>query len=163
MNHTATATPVRETLLAAQALSSMPESSELLPETFEDLAHSRRQWIDNVLRPWCASAPLQQLRKAEAEWLDIAGRVDLDATLWSWAWERFPALTHSELPGVNETAEVRVELADGRVVEGFPDNRRSRHGTLVLIRGNVTGEPLEHPGISIDDVVAVTIAESSRH
>ena len=73
-----------------------------VPPSFEDLAASRRQWIDDVLRPWCRQATLRQLRQAEIEWLDIAGRVDLNATLWTWAWERFACLTHPEMAGVNE-------------------------------------------------------------
>lgn len=136
------------------------DPSSALPDSFESLAASRRQWIEQVLRPWCQSAELKQLRKAEAEWLDIAGRVDVNATLWTWAWERFAPLTHPDLSGVNETHTVKVELHDGTVVEGFPDARRSVRGTLVLVwRDAATGRAESSKPLTIDDVCSVRLAE----
>ncbi len=121
--------------------------------SFEDLAASRRQWIESVLRPWCGQASLGQLKQADMEWHDFAGRVDPDATLWTWAWERFSAVVHDDLPGVNETHEVTVELSDGREFSGFPDGRRSQNGQLVLVDANHSGE--DYGPFSIDDVAAI--------
>ena len=36
--------------------------------------NSSRQWIDEVLKPWCQRAERKDLRLAEMEWQDIAGR-----------------------------------------------------------------------------------------
>lgn len=118
--------------------------------TFTELAASRREWIEQVLRPWCASAARSELVQAELEWVDIAGRVDPQATLWKWAWGRFPALVHEGLPGVSETAPVRVRLKDGTSIEGFPDNRQTRAGRLVLLTESGDSDP-----ISIDDIASV--------
>ena len=123
---------------------------------FEDLAVSRRDWIDSVLKPWCQSANRKELRKAESEWLDIAGRVDIAATLWSWAWERFDGLTYPDLPGVNETNEVSVQLKDGTTAVGFPDSRKSIRGDLVLIARAEDGLAVEHGPFSIDDIQSVS-------
>lgn len=98
-----------------------------------ELAASRREWIEQVLRPWCIQAPHRELKLASLEWQDIAGKVDPDSTLWTWAWSRFPALVHEGMPGVNETAEVRVTFRDGTVLEGYPDARESTAGRLVLL------------------------------
>lgn len=114
-----------------QALDMSADS--LIPDSFDQLAISRKAWIETVLRPWCQQMPLQELRKAEKEWLDIAGKVDPAATLWTWAWERFPALVHPDLPGVNETHQVAITLTDGSNIIGFPDNRQSVRGSLVLV------------------------------
>lgn len=131
------------------------------PVTFADLAASRREWIETVLRPWCQQASQQQLRHAEVEWLDIAGRVDLTATLWTWAWERFPALTYPDLAGVNETREVKVQLTDGASFTGFPDSRLSQRGMLVLISRNAdSGDAEQHGPFSIDAVVSADLSES---
>ncbi|MCP4174685.1 MAG: hypothetical protein GY758_28370 [Fuerstiella sp.] len=131
------------------------------PTSFEELAASRRQWIDDVLRPWCRQATQQQLRDAELEWLDIAGRVDVQATLWTWAWERFSVLTHPEMAGVNESHEVQLRLQDGTVVQGFPDSRESIRGTLVLVpcRTEPAAPRLRGP-YSVDDVAAVQLVSS---
>ena len=98
---------------------------------FEDLAASRRAWISDVLQPWCREANLASLRQAEHEWIDIAGKVAPEKTLWAWAWSRFPELVHETL-GIEETSEVEVTLNDGRTVRGFPDARGSQRGMLVL-------------------------------
>lgn len=132
------------------------------PASFEELAASRRAWIDAVLHPWCLQADLKQLRRVEPEWLDIAGRVDVNATLWTWAWERFPVLTHPEMAGVNETHPVRVTLKDGSAVSGFPDSRLSVRGVLVLIdQDPATGRSIQHPPVPIDSIAAVELLDHS--
>lgn len=100
--------------------------------TYEELGRSRREWIDGVLVEWCRQADRAELLKAEADWTNIAGQVDPEATLWTWAWSRFPALVHPEMNGLDETRELRVRLVDGRELTGFVNARRSRRGELVL-------------------------------
>lgn len=134
----------------------MSVPADLPPRRFDELAASRRQWIDQVLRPWCLQAGRKDLLQAEAEWLDLAGRVDISATLWSWAWERFPELTHPDLAGPNETHRVRAALNDGNVVCGFPDNRLSVRGMLVLVDISPDGGTVTHGPFSIDDITGVT-------
>lgn len=107
-----------------------------------------------MLRPWCRQAPLKELRKAEIEWFDIAGRADAQATLWTWAWERFPDIVHPDLAGVNETHEVIVECHDGNRHRGFPDNRASRRGQLTLVPADAT-HPFVPPVLNIDQIRAV--------
>jgi hypothetical protein len=120
--------------------------------SFEEMIDSRKSWIETVLRPWCQQATLKDLKRAEQEWLDIGGKVAPEMTLWTWAWERFPILTHDGLTGVNETTEVTVSLKDGRQVTGFPDGRKSVQGKLVLIESESGRE--SGPFI-IDEVEAV--------
>ena len=91
-----------------------------------------------------------QRRKAELEWLDIAGKVDTKATLWTWAWERFPAVVHPDLPGVNEPNEVTVHLTDGNSVTGDPDHRQSERGQLVMIAPDESGALQSFGPMSID-------------
>lgn len=146
--------PVSFTLMPEPESAPAEISAPALPLSFEDLAASRRQWIDNVLHPWCRKADFKQLRRLETEWLDIAGRVDVNATLWTWAWERFDGLTHPEMAGVNETHQVRVSLKDGTILIGYPDSRLSLRGVLIII-GSDDGGLKEHGPFSIDDVVAV--------
>lgn len=122
--------------------------------TFDDLAASRREWIATVLQPWCMAAPLKELRRAELEWHDIAGRVDPEATLYTWAWSRFPALVHDGMTGVNETHEVRVTLRDGTLLTGFPDSRQSRQGRLVLLTF-ADGRLHESGPHAIDEIASV--------
>ena len=124
--------------------------------TFDELVASRQRWISEVLQPWCQAASLADLNKAAAEWGDIAGRVDTDATLWTWAWSRFPDLVHDEIAGINETCEVRVNLKDGTVVVGFPDARRSQQGWLLLV-SSLPSDSKEHGPISIDDITSVSL------
>jgi hypothetical protein len=132
------------------------DGAQDVPTSFEALAASRRKWIDDALRPWCQRATLRQLRQAEVEWLDIAGRVDVTATLWTWAWERFAVLTHPEMAGVNESHQVQVTLRDGTVVQGFPDSRESVRGMLVLATCATESEQSVVLGpYSVDDVAAV--------
>ena len=126
--------------------------------SFESLAASRRKWIDDVLHPWCQQATLMQLRQAEIEWTDIAGRVDADATLWTWAWERFAVLTHPELSGVNETHCVRVAINDGTAVEGYPDSRQSVRGILMLVgHCKEAGNTKEFGPFAIDTIDSVEL------
>jgi hypothetical protein len=122
---------------------------------FEELAASRRDWIQQVLRPWCRTATLRELRKAEQEWFDIAGRVDVKATLWTWAWERYPDIVHADMAGVHEAWEVVVQLKDGRQLTGYPDSRQSQRGLLVLIARRADGGLEETSGISIDDIAGI--------
>jgi hypothetical protein len=125
------------------------------PDSFEHLAAARREWIETVLRPWCHKSSLKELRKAEQEWFDIAGRADVKPTLWTWAWERFPVIVHPDLPGVNETSEVTLTLTDGSQVSGFPDGRRSQRGMLILIGISESGESITHGPISIDQIASI--------
>jgi len=124
---------------------------------FDELAASRRAWIAEVLQPWCMRAPLVALRKAEQDWADIAGQVDSRATLWTWAWSRFPALVHESLSGVDETHEVMVTLTDGTTVRGYPDGVRSLRGELVLLcsSGDTPNGSAERGPYSIDTIADV--------
>lgn len=121
--------------------------------TFEELVASRKAWIADVLQPWCRSAARRDLLQAEQEWMDIAGRADTGATLWSWAWSRFPDLVHEGLNGINETQIVTVQLHDGRSCRGYPDGRAAGPGQLVLISDEPDG-PAYGP-ISIDEIQSV--------
>jgi hypothetical protein len=129
-------------------------------ESFEQLAASRRQWLSEVLMPWCRQASLRDLREAEHDWLNIAGRVDPAMTLYSWAWSRFPALIHDGMAGLNETQEVRVELRSGETVVGYPDARESSHGQLVMTAATDVGFDQLGP-FSIDDIVAVELVSEA--
>jgi len=124
---------------------------------FDELVASRREWIDDVLKPWCHRASLADLKRAELEWKDLAGRVDPQTTLWMWAWGRFPDLVHEQLPGVNETHEVRVTLKSGAEYVGYPDNRKSKAGWLVLtaMEGGSTRRMVERGPWPIDEIAAV--------
>ena len=127
----------------------------MIVPTFEDLVASRKAWLADVLQPWCRTATLAALRKAELEWTDIAGKVAPEKTLWPWAWSRFPQLVHESL-GIEETAEVEVRLLDGRVVRGFPDARRSQNGQLVLWGQQSTSDgPQELGPFSIEQIASV--------
>lgn len=122
--------------------------------TFAELVASRKAWIEHELQPWCRRAPVSQLKLAEQEWPDIAGRVDPVATLWVWAWGRFPDLVNAELGHIDETHEVTVTLKDGRSFTGFPDARQSQRGNLVLVCRSATNAQLyeEQGPFSLDDV-----------
>ncbi|MFM7058199.1 MAG: hypothetical protein ACKO2P_14870 [Planctomycetota bacterium] len=126
-------------------------------EHFEVLAASRRGWIQEVLRPWCRVATVRDLRRAELEWHDLAGRADTAATLWKWAWERFPDAVHPDFPGLNETWPVEVRLRDGKVFVGYPDARRSVRGQLILVAADESGAGgmLETSAMLLDDVVGL--------
>jgi len=124
--------------------------------SFADLAASRRAWIDQVLQPWCRQAARKDLRLAELEWTDIAGKVDPDTTLWAWAWSRFPDLVQPELSRIDETHAVSLTLRDGRQFTGFPDARQSQQGQLVLLtRAGADARLTEAGPFSIDDIASV--------
>jgi hypothetical protein len=127
--------------------------------TFEQLAAARRDWIEQVLRPWCQRASLKELRKAELEWFDIAGRADANATLWTWAWERFPAIVHPDLSGVHETHPVHIILNDGVRISGYPDARQSLRGMLVLVETDHDGVMVTHGAVAVDQISEVQRAE----
>ena len=123
---------------------------------FDDLVASRKAWIADFLQPWCRSAPLAALKRAELDWADIAGKVTADKTLWPWAWARFPDLVHETL-GIEETTEVQVILNDGHTVRGYPDARASLQGQLVLWGSDPAGtDPRELGPYSIDRVAKVS-------
>lgn len=126
--------------------------------TFAELVTSRRAWLADVLEPWCRAASRKDLRLAELEWGDIAGKVDPEKTLWFWAWSRFPALVHQELAGIDETGEVTVTLQDGSQFTGYPDARNSGQGQLVLVGRDKTNprRSAEHGPISIDDIATIS-------
>jgi hypothetical protein len=86
------------------------------------------------------------------EWGDIAGRVDAAKTLWTWAWSRFPVLENEQFGGIDETHELRVTLKNGKALVGFPDQRKSEGGRLVLL---LTGGSSDAAPISIDDIASV--------
>jgi len=118
--------------------------------TFSDLVASRRAWLNDVLTPWCRVASRADLLRAEQEWTDIAGKIAPERSLWLWAWSRFPALYVEGLGGLEESWPVRVVVRDGTVLEGFPDNRASSRGQLVI---ETDSGPTER--LAIDDIVSV--------
>lgn len=125
------------------------------PKTFAELAASRRAWIDGVLKPWSRQACRKDLRLAALEWIDIAGKVDVNKTLWAWAWSRFPEAVHDEL-GLDETVELSVTLNTGLSVSGFVDARESTDGQLVLLARDADTGALQQRGpYSIDDIEAI--------
>lgn len=126
-------------------------------KSFQEMAASRREWISDVLMPWCRQASFQDLREAEHDWINIAGRVDPAVTLWTWAWSRFPVLTHERLPGVNETLEVRIKLTSGETVIGYPDNRETSRGQLVLTVSGEDNSITQAGPYSIDDIVSAEL------
>jgi hypothetical protein len=129
-------------------------------QTFADLVASRKAWLADVLAPWCAQAALKELIRAELEWVDIAGKVDPEKTLWYWAWSRFPDLVNADLVAIDEARQVTVTLRDGRSFTGFPDSRQSKQGQLVLV-GRDPARPKsheEHGPFLIDDVTAIARA-----
>jgi hypothetical protein len=126
--------------------------------TFSDLVASRKTWLADVLAPWCALAGLKDLRRAELEWVDIAGKVDSDKTLWYWAWSRFPALVNADLLAIDEARRVTVTLHDGRAFTGFPDSRQSQKGELVVV-GRDPGDRRrseEYGPFSLDEIATVS-------
>lgn len=127
-------------------------------KTFADLVTSRKAWLADVLAPWCRAAALRDLKLAELEWTDIAGKVDAEKTLWFWAWSRFPALVHAELAGIDETRPVTVELRDGSRHTGYPDARQSKQGELVLV-GRDSSNPRRSAELGpfpLDEIAAIS-------
>jgi hypothetical protein len=131
-------------------------------KTFQEMAASRREWIADVLIPWCRQATFGDLREAEHDWINIAGRVDPAATLWTWAWSRFPCLVHERLPGVNETLEVHIVLASGETIVGYPDNRESARGQLILTVAVADGGFEQSGPHNIDAVVSAELSDPDR-
>ena len=107
-----------------------PLPPELSP--FAELVASRKAWIQDVLIPWCRTANVPSLIKAESEWGDIAGRIDPQFSLWLWAWSRFSVLYVEGLKGLDETYPVSVTLRDGTTFRGYPDSRASSRVGLIL-------------------------------
>ena len=132
--------------------------------TFDELVRSRREWIDTILKPWCRNASRKELILAEQEWPHLAGKVDSEATLWTWAWSRFDSLVCEGLKGVNETQEVSVRLKTGEIIQGYPEGRLSLRGELFLVDGALT-EPFDATELgpfSIDEIAAVTITNAAH-
>ncbi len=129
-----------------------PLAPDLSP--FHDLTASRRAWIQEFLIPWCRTANVPSLFKAEMEWGDIAGRVEPQFSLWLWAWSRFPVLYVEGLRGLDESFLVRVTLADGTQHEGYPDGRASSRAILVLA-DREDGKPVERGPFRLDQVQSV--------
>jgi len=125
-------------------------------QTYAELAASRRQWIDEILIPWCRQASRKELLAALQDWADIAGKVDPGKTLWFWAWSRFPALVHEELAGIDETVQVTLTTAGGARVTGYPDARESDNGSLVLSGKTKQGEFRQFGPYSIDEVTEIS-------
>ncbi|MEM9704388.1 MAG: hypothetical protein AAF907_18245 [Planctomycetota bacterium] len=109
-----------------------PEPKSASP-AFTKLVESKRAWLEEVLKPWCRTADLAALRLAEANWIDLAGNVDPQKTLWLWAWGRFEGVVSEELEGFEESLALRLTLKSGETVVGFPDGRASRAEGIVLI------------------------------
>lgn len=121
----------------------------------DDLIVARRQWIDEVLRPWCARATHAELKLAEFLWLDLAGRVPPEETLRVWAWERFAGFV-DPTEGLSEAREWTFQHRDGRTVTGFIDRRESGCGTLAICTRNPVTGRIETVGPwSVDEVVAI--------
>jgi len=121
---------------------------------FEELVQSRKAWLHDVLEAWCRTASLKALRQAEVEWIDLAGKVAPEKTLWPWAWSRFPELVHESL-GIEETNEVELTLRDGRRVQGYPDTRAGIQGRLMLWGAPAPDSPPQNLGpFSIEEIVA---------
>jgi hypothetical protein len=131
-------------------------------QSFQEMAASRREWISEVLIPWCRQASFKDLREAEHDWINIAGRVDPAMTLWTWAWSRFPCLVHERLPGVNETLEVRIKLTNGETIVGYPDNRESSRGELVVTVSAEDGSIQQSGPYNIDQVVAAELTSPEQ-
>lgn len=129
-------------------------------QTFADLVASRRTWLAEVLRPWCLQATLKDLKRAELEWIDIAGKVDSEKTLWFWAWSRFPDLVNADLASIDEARHVTVTLGDGRSFTGYADARESRQGELVLVARDPAspGRQEEHGPFALDEIAAIVRA-----
>ena len=124
--------------------------------SFAELVTSRKAWISGVLQPWCRAAARKDLLLAEQEWADIAGKVDPESTLWRWAWSRFPGLVHESL-GIDESAEIEVNLKTGERIRGFPDSRKSQNGKLVLLTATGAGDRFRDAGpFLLDDIASVT-------
>lgn len=121
---------------------------------FHELSASRRGWIQEVLIPWCRTANVPSLLKAEMEWGDIAGRVDPQFSLWLWAWSRFPVLYVEGLRGIDETWRVQITLRDGSQFTGYPDSRRSAR-MMLLLAATEEGQTVDHGPFPLDQVTHI--------
>lgn len=130
--------------------------------SFQEMAASRREWISDVLIPWCKQATFKDLREAEHDWINIAGQVDPAMTLWTWGWSRFPCLVHERLPGVNETLEVSITLTNGETIVGYPDNRQSSRGELVLIVAEGDGSSGQSGPHNLDEVASAELTNPEQ-
>lgn len=130
----------------------VPHAPDL--SAFLQLSHSRRAWIQDFLIPWCRTANVPSLLKAEMEWGDIAGRVDPQFSLWLWAWSRFPVLYVDGLRGLEESYCVRVTMSDGAQYVGYPDGRSSQRALLVLV-DREDGRAVERGPLRLDQVQSV--------
>lgn len=129
-------------------------------KSFSDLAASRREWIAEVLIPWSRQAGYRDLIEAEQDWGNIAGRVDPEMTLWTWAWSRFPAVIHEGMPGLNETCEVLLKTTDGRQATGYPDRQASSRGQIVLISRGEGGFDQAGP-FQIDEIISIAQTQAA--
>lgn len=131
-------------------------------QTFVDLVTSRQKWIAEVLRPWCASADWKELQLAEQEWLNLAGKVEPEGTLWAWAWNRFPGLVNTQSWKIDETHPISIKLVNGQTFDGYPDGRRSLQGKLVLLcRDRAQPQKFVDAGpFRIDEIVSVATLET---
>jgi len=127
---------------------------------FHELSASRRAWIQEYLIPWCRTANVPSLLKAEMEWGDIAGRIDAQFSLWLWAWSRFPVLYVDGLRGLDESFFVRVTMQDGTRHEGYPDSRATSRAMLVLV-DREDGKTIERGPLRLDQVLSVERAGSN--
>ena len=127
---------------------------------FDALVQSRQAWIRDVLVPWCETASRTDLLMAEQEWVDIAGNVAPRKTLWAWAWGRFPALVCEGL-GLDESRYVEVTLVTGVVVNGFPNERLSTAGQLVLTAAGPGGELIQHGPFPLEEILSVSVISAS--
>ena len=130
--------------------------------TFVDLVTSRQAWIAEVLRPWCCGAPWKELQLAEQEWLNLAGKVDPEGTLWAWAWSRFSGLVNTQTWKIDETYPISVKLTNGQTFAGYPDGRRSLQGKLLLLcRDQAQPRKFVDAGpFRIDEIFSVTTVEA---
>jgi hypothetical protein len=127
---------------------------------FHALTASRRGWIAEFLIPWCRTANVPSLLKAEMEWGDIAGRVDPQFSLWLWAWSRFSVLYVDGLRGLDESFLVRVTLRDGSQHIGFPESRLSQRAQIVLV-DREDGQTVERGPFRLDQVQSVERLEET--
>ncbi|QDV31048.1 hypothetical protein Spb1_29850 [Planctopirus ephydatiae] len=126
---------------------------------FVSLVESRKHWIQQVLRPWCRSAPVTELRLAALNWVDLAGQISPDATLWPWAWERFEGVIHTEL-GFDESRQWKVSLRNGSEASGYINGRLSRGEQIVLVYRDSHSEQLTTTSpIGLDEISSIRSLE----
>ncbi len=164
------APPAPRSWLASDTVADLRYTLAIMTETivplspdltaFHALTASRRAWIADFLVPWCRTANVPSLLKAELEWGDIAGRVDPQFSLWLWAWSRFPVLYVDGLRGLEESFLVQVTLHSGSLHVGYPDSRASQRSLLVLV-DREHGQTVERGPFRLDQVQAVERVEDA--